>query len=307
MPRHVGVHWLAGVAAVAASCLPAALARADEPVSLAWEAPAECPDKSQVEAAIRAWLDQPGSTMPPSAVRVEATVRPASNGWELDLTLTAPGGSEHQSLLAARCETLMQIVALKVALAADPATLVRSLESARAVPPPAASPQFAVRGLVGGGVGPLPDVSGFAMLGASAEMSGWRLEVAAAAWLPRSAVYTELPTVGATFTLLTGGARGCILTARGAVDFPICAGAEMGVLRGSGFGVPQVETSNQLWAAAVIGPGLRWTPGSSTSLLVGADAVVGIARPAFHMRNLEQLYRPDAVAARAWSGLELRW
>jgi hypothetical protein len=305
MSRSVGARWLGPVVAVTA-CHAATIARAEERFSLAWEAPAECPGQSRVAEAIRAWLDQPRDGLAAQAVRVEAKVRPSLYGWELELTLAAHGGSEHQTLVAARCETLVQVVALKVALAADATAVMRSLESVPAAGVQAEGPKLAIRGALGAALGPLPDVSAFVSVGGSVELPGWRIEVGGAAWLPRSASYPELPSVGANFTLATGSAAGCLLPAMGAVDFPICAGAELGVMRGSGFGVTNVATSSQLWAAAVLGPAVRWALGSSVSLWVGVDVVIGIARPAFHMRNLEELYRPDPVGARTWAGFEVR-
>ena len=177
---------------------------------------------------------------------------------------------------------------------------------ARAGAAPEHGATLAIRGAVGAGLGPLPEPSGFASLAGSVELPGWRLEIAGAAWLPRSVSYPEQPSVGARLLLLTGSVRGCLVPKMGAIDFPICAGAELGVMEGSGFGVARVETSEELWTAALVGPALRWTLGGPTSVWIAADAVLGIERPAFHMRNLEVLYRPEAVTARAWAGLEVR-
>jgi hypothetical protein len=306
MSRRVRARRLAVIAA-AVACNGAQNARADEVLSLAWDAPAdECPGRTQVVEAVRAWLDPMGMGNALAAVRVEAKVHRVDDGWRLDLKLAAPGGSEEQSLVAARCETLVEVVALKVALAADPTALLRSLDRARANAATEQGPKVAIRGALGLGLGPLPEPSGFVSLGGSVERSGWRLELTGSAWLPRSASYPELPSVGASFLLLTGGVRGCLLPSMREVDFPICAGAELGVFQGSGFGVAEVERSDQLWAAVVVGPALRWSLGSSASLWIAADAAIGLERPAFHMRNLEQLYRPDAVTGRTWAGVEVR-
>jgi hypothetical protein len=286
--------------------LPGTAALAADRVALEWDAPAGCPAPEQVSRAIDTWLDKPGAGSAAVAVRVEAQVRRATEGWELDLTLTAPGGSEHQTLVAARCETLMQVVALKAALAVDPEALLRSVEPPAGPPASPVPTAVALRGALGAGLGTLPEASAFASLGGSVERPGWRLEIAGAAWLPQPARYPELPAVGARFLLFSGMLRGCLLPSMGRVDFPVCAGAELGLLQGIGFGVSQVRTSSQLWAAAVVGPAVRWPLGSSLSAWLGIDAVIGIARPAFHMRNLEELYRPDAVAARAWAGFEVR-
>ncbi|MGH7437625.1 MAG: hypothetical protein ACRENE_18260 [Polyangiaceae bacterium] len=283
-------------------------ARADDRISLVWEAPPECPTKTQVARAIDAWLEpsRAGAATAAARVRVEALVRESEGGWELHLSLVAPGGSEEQTLVAARCETLVEVVAIKVALASDPIAFLRAprppVEDVG--PPPA--PRFGIRGALGAGLGPLPDASVFAALAGSVEVPGWRAELAGSAWLPRSASYPELPSVGASITLWSVGARGCAVPSMSGVEFPLCAGAELGVMRGAGFGVAHVETSDQLWVAAVAGPALRARLGSSTFLWLGMDAVLGIARPAYHMRNLEPLYQPDPVSARWWAGIELR-
>ena len=152
---------------------------------------------------------------------------PEAGRLGLDLTLTAPGGSEHQTLVAERCETLVEVVALKVALAVDPTALLRSLASARTDAEGGADAlRFAVRGAIGAGLGPLPDASAFASAAGSVEVPGWRAEIAGSAWLPRSAAYPNLPNVGASFALVTGAVRGCVVPAMGAFDFPLCAGGE---------------------------------------------------------------------------------
>lgn len=281
-------------------------ASADDRFTLAWDAPSGCPSRAIVERTVRAWMEPDRGGQASPTVRVEAAVRPADGGWELDLSLASPGGSEHQLLRASRCETFVEVVALKVALAADPAAILRSLATALPPSPEPLAPRFAVRGALGAGIGPLPDISAFAAVAGSLEWPGWRLEAGVTGWLPRPAAYPDLPNVGANFTLVTGGARGCLVPAMGKVDFPLCAGVEVGALQGTGFGATRDEASTELWTAGVAGPAARIPLGGSTSLWIGADAVVGVVRPSFFVRNLDQLYRPDPVAARTWAGFELR-
>jgi hypothetical protein len=284
---------------------PAALSV--EPFSLAWDAPAPCPDGASVRSVIQRWLDQPDMRLDPRSVHVQATVRPHPAGWELDVTLRSTGGAEHQTLVAERCETLVDVVALKVALAADPSALMRSVERSMASVPPRPAPalKLGVRGHLGAGVGPLPEPSGFAALHGSAEFPGWRVEVGASGWLPVAATYPELPNVGAHFALVTVDARACALASMPSFDFPVCAGAEVGVMQGTGFGVARTETSDRLWAAVTLGPALRLPLSSAFSLWIGTDAVIALSRPSFQVRGLEVLYRPDATAARVWTGVEL--
>jgi len=74
----------------------------------------------------------------------------------------------------------------------------------------------------------------------------------------------------------------------------------------AGFGVAQVQTSEQLWAALAFGPALRWQLVGPVSLWLQGEALVAITRPAFHMRNLDLLYRPEPAGAQGWLGIELR-
>jgi hypothetical protein len=256
--------------------------------------------------AIDRWLDQPHAHLDARSVRVVARVRRnEAGGWALELNLQSPSGAEQQTLVADRCATLAQVVALKVALAADPGALLGALPGP-AAPPSGPGPVLSLRGTLGVGLGVLPDPSGMASLTGGLELPGWRVELSLSGWLPRASTYPEVAGVGADVALVTAGARGCVVPTMGSAEFPICAGAELGDMWATGFGVDQVRTSAQLWAAAVLGWGLRWPLGEALSFWIGADGSIGIARPAFHMRNLPTLYQPDPAGARTWTGLELR-
>jgi hypothetical protein len=295
------------VATAPLACEEAALAGVNPPI--AWDAPPGCPDEGHVLAAIARWLDLPRTHLDAGSVRIEATVRPRDAGWELDLTLTSPGGSERETLVAGNCEALVEVVALKVALAADPMSLVPSLASSASraqAHTGSISPAFALRGTVGTGLGAEPAPSEFLGLTGSVDLPWWRAEIGAAAWRATAARYSQLPGVGADISLSTASARFCLLPLMGGVDLPICAGAAICLMRGAGFGVPATEVSNQLWVATVLGPAVRYRLGPSFAAWVGVDAVIAIDRPGFHMRNLDLLYRPDSVSAQAWAGLEFR-
>ena len=283
-------------------------ARADEPPMLAWDAPAACPDESRVRAAIERWLDLPDgrSALQPS-VRVRAAVHPAEAGWTLELTVSSPGGSEQQTLTAESCEALVEVVALKAALAAAPVAMTTSLANAESRGPDSSTrPVFALRAEAGTGVGVVPAPSAFAGVTGSIDSSSWRAEMGAVAWPPTAARYPALPAIGADISLWAGTARGCLVPSRGAIDVPICAGAAIGAMRGRGFGVAMTETSTQLWAAALVGPALRIRVGPSLAVWFAVDAALALERPEFHMRNLDLLYRPDLVSAEASIGLEFR-
>jgi hypothetical protein len=298
---------VAGAAAIAWS-LPA---WAERPLSITWDAPAACPDDSALQAALHRWLELTPEGLENGAVQATARVRPHAGGWQLDLTLVSPGGRQEETLVTERCETLVELVALKVALAADPTGLMRGLQQGPPAPPSSAPRApgelaFALRAVFGLSAGVLPGTAnGF---GAAASLEGrlWRVELGGELWLPRSTVYPDVPNVGATVGLVAGEARSCVLPSLGRLVVPVCAGLDLGVMGATGFGVAQVRTSQQLWAALAFGPALRLPLVGPLSLWLQGEGLVSINRPEFHMRNLDLLYRPEPAAAQGWMGIELR-
>jgi hypothetical protein len=88
-----------------------------------WEAPDDCPNEAAVQKAIALWLAQSVDVVDPRAIEVDARVKTQTNGYLLELSLESPSGSTSQRLSAERCTTLVDAVALNVALAAtDPAS-----------------------------------------------------------------------------------------------------------------------------------------------------------------------------------------
>lgn len=304
-----GAAWVAGaVMAIAATW--SVSAGAGQPLSIAWDAPSACPDDAALQAALHRWLELTPEGLENGAVQATARVTPHEAGWQLDLTLVSPGGRQEETLVTERCETLVEVVALKVALAADPTGLMRGLQRAHT---PSLQPARArdamtlsVRPVFGLSAGILPGTAnGVAAVG-SLEGALWRVELGAQLWFPRSVAYPELPNVGARVGLVAGEARACVLPSLGSLTLPICAGIDLGMMSGTGFGVAQVQTSEQLWAALAFGPALRWQLVGPVSLWLQGEALVAITRPAFHMRNLDLLYRPEPAGAQGWLGIELR-
>jgi hypothetical protein len=90
-------------------------ARADEPVDLTWDAPAECPDRNWVLRSIAARLN--ADALQPTAA-VEASARVVHKGDGYQLTLQTDEGE--RQLSAASCEELAGSAALILAFIADP-------------------------------------------------------------------------------------------------------------------------------------------------------------------------------------------
>jgi hypothetical protein len=285
-------------------------------LSIAWDAPAECPDDSSVRAAIRRWLELTPGTVESAAVTATARVRPGgagAGGWQLDLTLVTPGSrQQEETLVAERCDSLVDLVALKVALAADPMNLVSGLVSglergSHAAPAPSPSPPaFGVRAAAGIGSGLLPGTSWGLAASASLGTRVWRVELGGQLWFSRAATYSQVPGAGAEVDLATSEARGCVLPSVGGVVVPVCAGLELGDMFATGFGVAQTRTSDQLWAALTVGPAVRVHVAGPLSFWIEGQALLALNRPEFHVRNLPLLYKPEPAAIEGWTGLELR-
>jgi hypothetical protein len=301
--------------AVAAIVLAARAGRAEGLVGVSWEAPAPCPDEAAVKKAVDQWLSEPMSDADLRTIHVVARVKPHPSGFVLDLSFESKSGSGHETLVAVRCETLADIVSLKIALAVDPEGIVESAEPAREskTPRPIRKKpptrlEYAVRATAGAGFGPVPGVGPAASLSGSVIWRTARLELGAGYFFPEIARYDSTPEVGATFSLASASLRACAVPRLDAVEIPTCAGVEAGVLRGTGFGIETVETADRPWVAFVLGPAVAVPLSEQLFLWLEGDLVLGVVRPAgYGVRNLGPLYGPEIGAARGWAGLEVRF
>jgi len=180
----------------------ASLARA-QPVALpvlGWQAPAGCPDREQVRAALARWLHKAVDRVDARSLRVDARVRVDGNRWSLTLVLESPSGRATEQLTADRCETLVEVVGLKVMLAASAAAALQTLGAASG---PATIRETAPRSLETGlratlGLmhGVLPELGGLVGLAAALRLASARFELALSYAPPRAASYPEPAGVG---------------------------------------------------------------------------------------------------------------
>lgn len=252
---------------------------------------------------VQTWLAQAVEPNDARGIHIEAEVHETQAGFTLDLTLETPSGESQEQLLAERCETLAGVVALKVALAADPGAWFEAASDAERDD---ARP-WGVRLSAGLSQGVQPGVGPQLALTGSWQLEPAALELGVGYGLPNEAHYPSHPEAGAKLDLFYGSARVCVLPNAGSVAFPICGGADVGVLRGEGFGLAQTSTSTQLFASLVIGPALRLPLSELVHLWLGLDALVPLVRPQYHVRNLDRLFRPEAIGARVQLGSELRF
>jgi len=278
-----------------------------------WEAPDDCPDEEEVRKAVALWLAQSVDVVDPGAIEVDARVKTHNNGYLLELSLETPSGRISQTLTAERCATLVDAVALNVALAATgPGTRSEVLEPVDKHK--SDKMRFGARVSGGAAVKQLPGFAFTAALVGSLELKMWRVEAGFGYVAPRIAYYAGLPEtdIGVELQLLFGTGCICARWVLNSVEIPTCIGVELGLMRGKGragdqAGVEETVISDQLWGALVLGPALRVPLGNGFSAWVEADALIALFRPEFQIRNLGTLYRPEAIAVRVLLGVEWQY
>lgn len=270
-------------------------------MALQWRAPNPCPTQETVRDTVLRWLAQASQPKVTNGIAVRATVQRDARGFVLDLQLVTPGGRADEQLIAARCQTLADVVALKVALAADPLVVLETTS------PPTAALGWGARLSLGVGPGALPGLGTTLTATGIMRLSGFSLELSAAYGLQQRVSYPDRPTIGGTLDMLSAIARACALPELKSVEFSLCTGPELGVLRAAGFGVATVFETTDLYMAWVLGPGVRWRVGGGFFAYFGVDAQLALLRPTFHIRNLTPLYQPERLAARLNAGVELHF
>lgn len=112
-----------------------------------------------------------------------------------------------------------------------------------------------------------------------------------------------------TVDLLAAGARGCARPGRGAFEFPLCGGLELGALRGQGQG-PGARRATGLWAAAFASVGAVWRVQRRLGLGLEVQGLGRLAAPSFDLRDDPDppatLFTSAPVGLRVLLGLEVR-
>ena len=281
-------------------------AHADEAsLVLDWEAPWSCPSERAVRRTVHDWLAQARKPQSTRGIRVRASVQKEADGFTLDLRLEMPGGSGREQLHAVKCETLVGVVALKIALLADPDALLR------APPPPQPHREaefWGLRLVTALGPGPLPGLGPFLELAASRRFGFTAIDLGVGYGFPNTIRYSGLEA-GARVDLFYARPRFCVLPNLNAVDLPICLGVDLGLMRARGLGrdLDDVFTSKQFYAAAALGAALRWPKTGWIAGWIGGEALFSLVRPDFYARNLGSLYAPDPFGGRVQAGVECRF
>jgi hypothetical protein len=81
------------------------------------------------------------------------------------------------------------------------------------------------------------------------------------------------------------------------VEFPLCAGAGVGSLRGDGVGVPRTTRKRLLWGSGHVGAAVLYAPIRALAFGLDARLVVPFSRSRFTLDDYGVIHRT------AWAGV----
>jgi hypothetical protein len=280
------------------------------PLELNWQAPAGCPDGA---AILRYITKVVGNAEPPSSA-LHARVNVARlnpERWMADLTVGTSAAEESaRTFEGPTCEAVSEAAALVIALAVHPGFAPGPGPSFHREPEPATLPDRS-RGLVAaaflGDVGSVPTVTYGGELAVRWTLGGVRWEPFGAYFKGQRGTVPGQESLGAQFTLIGAGLRGCAPLPGIVSWLAPCLGGGLDWMRAAGFG-SRIPRNAAIWSSNVrAGVQVSW---GSTALITPrfeAEAVVPLARPEFVIEGAGHVHREGPVVLRVGVGMELHF
>jgi len=191
----------------------------------------------------------------------------------------------------------------------DDADLLPSPSAVEVAPPPRSSVRAFVRAETTlQFFGLLPNAAGLGFGGAlGLLLPSSRIELRGRYHLSSSAQYPGHPEIGGDFDQWTLGPSGCFEPAVGRVSFPLCGGFEVGATRGRSHGVTLDGRATSLFSGLNADIAAVFAPIPQLGFWLGAQGVVALSRPRFHIRDLDTLFRVGPGGLRLVAGIEVRF
>ena len=332
------LHFAALVLVCSTRALAASPALVPDPaVAVSLDAPRGCPTAGEIESHIEERL---GRALEPEELRMHGTIEPAGDGFVLRLETHAGGRRDERELSAATCRPLGEAAALIGALSVDAVRTASVLEGTQTVPEtdaprePAPEPirsrpaRTFVTPMSTGGTGGTGDTAGptapevalalegglgvSVLPGLTGAVGGrmlllwraWALQVGGQYLTPRTTVRDE---GGVRVQMGTTDVRACGLVRGLRWALPLCAGLELGAMRGEGRAVANARTQQGLWLAGLLSVGYWGWVHPRIGLGLRADATVAAIRPQFELRGpgpQRELFTPPLVGVRLLAGIQ---
>ena len=293
-------------------------------LSLAWQAPASCPDARSVRARIEQRL---GRSLEDVLVGITVAVSPDRGRFVARIDLrSVTVANDIRTLTSARCDDLADAVAVIIARVASEAEVTR--EAARAAAKRVAMSDnsesigvvatararerpeprlwsFGARLSAISGIGVVPEVGVGGEMAAYVQRRSANVELARMRWMPNSQVLHDgAPAhvdIALDVTSVRFGWRSEQLPLRAwlAVD--------VGSMSGTGVGLSQPQVGSGRWVSAGAGFGVAWPMAKWTRLVGTTEVVAAFERVRFRLDDGVIVYQPAPMAARATVGLEVGW
>jgi hypothetical protein len=165
---------------------------------------------------------------------------------------------------------------------------------------------FLGRAQAGIGGGPLPGAAAVLGLAAGLGGRGWRAELSASYWTPRTRTSAANPDVGVRAQLWTVGVHGCGEPRWRSLSFPLCTGIVAGAVHARGVGELEPRTVASRWVAVALEPGLVWWARPRLGVAVRAEGHAVLARPALRSEPSGTVFTSAPVGGALRAGVELR-
>lgn len=166
--------------------------------------------------------------------------------------------------------------------------------------------RFLGRAQAGIGGGPLPGAAAVLGLVAGLGGRGWRAELSASYWTPRTRASVANPAVGVRAQLWALGVHGCGEPRRRRLSFPLCAGVLAGAVHARGVGELESRSIASRWVAVALEPGLVWWARPRLGLSLRAEGHAVLARPMLRSEPSGTVFTSGPVGGSLRAGLELR-
>ncbi len=279
------------------------------PIALDWQAPAECPDGSQVLEEIGRLLGTE-APLPSAPVSVRAAVSRVGDSWSIELVTKIGDSAGERSFTADTCQRLGEAAALVVALAIRPAPPPEPPTPpapAAPTPPPAAPRALALRPLIAADLGVLakPGLSAGAAVGLIA--GDLRFELQLARGLSQRTAFASKADASLDLQIpISAEILGCWALNQGALEVSGCAGFQGSQLRGAAAGISDPGAGRSWWLGALGGAALGWRLWDPVALRLEADLGLALVRPSFVVEPFGEVHRPSLLFGRVGLGVELR-